>query len=166
MTKLLFSIAILLSALPATAQSRRVMIPDGTEIRLRMAEPISSATAQIDDRVRMEVAEDVRVNGVLIIKKGAAARGTVIEAEHKRSFGRAGKLNFTVDSVKAVNGENIRLRGTKTREGEGNKLNAGVATYLFAPAGFFVKGKDIEIKEGVEFPAYVADDSPLQIASR
>lgn len=74
-----------------------VTIRDGTEVRLRLLQSISSATARVDERVRFEAAEDVLVDDRMMIPLGAQAWGTVIKAHKKKSFGRRGELDFTID---------------------------------------------------------------------
>ena len=142
-------------AIAPPAAVGQVLIPDGTEVRLRLLERLTSATAHVDQRVRFEAADDVLVNDKAVIPMGAQAWGVVIETEKKKSFGRSGKLNFTIDYVKAVDGQNIRLRTTKARHGDENYVKAGVLTYLLLPAGFFVKGKDVEIPAGAEYTIFI-----------
>jgi hypothetical protein len=51
------------------------------------------------NRVDFEVAEDVKVNGLVVIPKGAMAWGTIVDAKLKRRLGRAGKLDVRIDEV-------------------------------------------------------------------
>ena len=59
-------------------------------------------TNEVDDPVRFEVTEDVKVGDFIAVPKGSTAVGHVVEVEPKRRLGRAGKLNFSIDHVKAV----------------------------------------------------------------
>ena len=45
------------------------------------------------------MAEDVKVNGLVVIPKGAMAWGTIVDAKLKRRLGRAGKLDVRIDDV-------------------------------------------------------------------
>jgi hypothetical protein len=47
------------------------MLREGTEVKLRFTEPISSKTAALDDPVTLEVVDDVRVDNVIVIRSGA-----------------------------------------------------------------------------------------------
>ena len=76
-------------------------IPGGTLLRLALLDSLSSATNEVDDPVNFEVVEDVKLCEVVAIAKGSTARGHIVEAQPKRRMGRAGKLNFSVDYVKA-----------------------------------------------------------------
>lgn len=143
-----------------------VVVPDGTEVRLKLVERLSSASAKVNERVRLEAAEDVLVNGKVVIAKGAEAVGTVTEASPKKSFGRSGKLNFTIDAVKAVDGSNVRLRGTKENEGSESYGKAGVVTILAGPFGAFVHGKDVELEAGTEYTIYIDGNRTIRVAAR
>jgi hypothetical protein len=146
-----------------TPNEREVSLRDGTEITLRLLESVSSATARVDDRVAFEAVEDVLVDEVIVIKKGARGSGRVTEAKPKKSFGRSGKLDFSIDYVKAVDGQNIPLRYTRAEKGDDNYGKAGVVAILVGPFAFFVRGKDVEIKSGREFSIYIHRDRTIKL---
>ena len=132
-----------------------VIIPDGTEVRLRLLHTVSSAAAKVDETIRFEAAEDVLVNDKVVIAAGAQGTGTVTEARGKKSFGRRGRLNFTIDLVKAVDGQSIRLRTAKKLEGDESHVKAGVVTYLAGPFGALVKGKDVVVEAGTTYTIFI-----------
>ncbi|MDA2937719.1 hypothetical protein MYX75_05585, partial [Acidobacteria bacterium AH-259-A15] len=140
-----------------------VVLRDGTEVKLRLVKTVSSETARVGDRVDFEVVEDVMVDGVTVIQEGAKARGEVIEARKKKSFGRRGKLNFTIEVVEAVDGQHIRLRTTKELEGDEQHGKAAVVTILTGPFGWFVKGKNIEVPAGEEYTIYINGDRRINL---
>src|SRR5665213_1389781 len=86
---------------------------DGTTVKLRLAENLSSESAKTGEQVPFEVTEDVVVDGVTVIPKGAQALATVTEAQPKRRMGRGGKLDVNVDSVRLADGEKAQLRAVK-----------------------------------------------------
>jgi hypothetical protein len=143
---------------------QEITIPDGTEVKLLLKNPLSSATAQPEQRVEFTASEAVVVRGVTVIEKGAAAVGHVTEAQPKKGFGRKGKLNFSIDIVQSVSGENIRLRSSKTASGSDSYGTAGVVTLLTGPLGALVKGKDVEVPAGTEFTIYI--DGDRKVGSR
>ena len=63
----------------------------------------------MEERVDFETANDLYAGSVVVIEKGALAWGKVIQPQPKKSFGRSGKLDFTIDYVKAVDGQNRSL---------------------------------------------------------
>jgi hypothetical protein len=159
----------------ATPEPPRVPVPntlmDGTAIKLRLAETISSADATTGQQVPFEVTEDVVVQGITVIPKGAPALATVTEAQSKRRMGRGGKLDVNIDSVRLADGEKAQLRAVKDSKGGGHvgaMTGAMVATAIVffpaAPLFLFMKGKDITIPKGTEVTAFVQGDMKLDMA--
>ena len=147
----------------AVPQGNTVKIPDGAMVRLSLLDSLGSATNRTDDVVNFEVTEEIRVGQVIAIPRGATARGHVVEAEPKRRMGKAGKLNFTVDYVKAPDGSNVRLRASSTRQGQEKSGTVIVGTVLVSPLFLLMRGKDIEISRGAAFNAYVDGDREVSL---
>ena len=142
-----------------------VKTPDGEKVRLILSDDISSASANRGDRVNFTVAEDLKVGDVVIIAKGSTAAGTITEAKKKGMLGQGGKLLMSMDQVKAVDGQNIRLRATSGREGD-EKLGKTVAIAVLAgPFALLVKGKDTVATKGTEYTAYI-DETKVVAAAK
>jgi hypothetical protein len=164
--------AVLSGQQPATPQPtavRPLRLEDGTPVKLRLQRTISSADAQVDDRIDFDVLEEIKVNDVVVIPKGSVAWGTVTEAQPKRRMGRAGKLAINIDAVRLANGEKAALRGVKDVKGGGHTgaMTGGmVATGLIfwpaAPFFLFMHGKDITIPKGTEITTYINGDVNLE----
>lgn len=145
-------------------------LEDGTPVKLRFAQTVSSADAHVDDRVEFEVVEEIRISDIVIIPKGGIAWGTVTEAQPKRRMARGGKLEIVMDSVRLVDGEKAALRATKEGKGGGHTvaMTAGiVATGLIlwpaAPFFLFMHGKDFSIPKGTEVPTFVNGNFHLDL---
>jgi hypothetical protein len=145
-----------------------LVLQDGTPVRLRINRTISSADARTGDQVDFEVLEDVRVNRVIVIAKGATAIGTVTAAEPKRRMARGGKLDITVDSVRLVDSEKAALRAVKEGKGGGHTgaMTAGIVVtslvvWPAAPFFLLMHGKDFTIPKDTEITAYVNGDMTL-----
>lgn len=144
---------------------------DGTPVKLRLSETISSSDAKVGQEVPFEVVEDVKVDGVVVLPKGATAIANVTEANHKRSMGRAGKLNVTISYARLSDNEKLALRAVKESKGGGHvgaMTGAMVATAVVffpaAPLFLFIHGKDITIPQGTEITAFVEGDMHLDMA--
>lgn len=159
----------------ATPETASAAIPntliDGTVVKLRLAETISSESAKTGQQVPFEVTEDVVVQGVTVIPKGTPALATVTDAESKKRMGRGGKLNVNVDSTRLIDGEKVQLRAVKDSKGGGHvgaMTGAMVATSIVffpaAPLFLFMKGKDITIPKGTDVTAFVQGDMHLDMA--
>ena len=71
-------------------------IPEGTKVRVRLEQQLSSATADEGQPVQLSVVEAVFVNEVEVIPSGASVHGAVVTAVPKRRMGRTGKLDFSI----------------------------------------------------------------------
>jgi hypothetical protein len=149
----------------------KTALEDGTPVKLRISQTVSSADAHLDDRVDFEVLEDIKVADPLIVPKGGIAWGTVTEAQPKKRMGRGGKLEIEMDSVRLIGGEKAALRGTKEVQGGSHvgAMTAGIVVtgLIFWPAApffLFMHGKDITIPKGTEVPTFINGNFCLNMA--
>ncbi len=140
-------------------------------MKLRLSQTISSADAKVGQEIPFEVVEEVKVDDVVVLPKGATAIGTITEAEHKKSMGRAGKLNVNISYARLADQEKVALRAAKDAKGGGHvgaMTGAIVATSIVffpaAPLFLFIHGKDITIPQGTEITAFVEGDMHLDMA--
>src|SRR5581483_2586853 len=111
---LMIALALQGRSIAVFAQSApKVKLEEGTQVRLKLMEPLTSATAKAGQVVSFEVLDEVKVGEALVIAEGATAWGTIVEAEGKKFMGRAGKLALQIDYVKAVDGTKIPLRASE-----------------------------------------------------
>ena len=144
---------------------------DGTPVKLRLNQSISSAEAKVGQEIPFEVMEDVKVDDIVVLPKGASAIANVTEAEHKKSMGRAGKLNIAISYARLSDNEKVALRAVKETKGGGHvgaMTGAIVATSIVffpaAPLFLFIHGKDITIPQGTEITAFADGDMHLDMA--
>jgi PEGA domain len=144
------------AVLSSQAPSKTVKIPDATPVHLSLQDSLSSAANKVGDAVHFLVTADVKVGHLVVIPNGSTATGHVVEAKSKTILGRSGKLNFTVDHVKAPDGTDIRLRASSTRKAEETS-----GTLLAVPFNLILGGKDVNIPKGTEFNSYVDGDQEI-----
>lgn len=77
-----------------------VELPAGTEIPVRLDQDLSSKDSQAGDTFSATVANDVTVNGKVIIPKDARADGTVVDAKPLGRFKGGALLAVKIDRVK------------------------------------------------------------------
>lgn len=145
---------------------------DGTPVKLRLSETISSANTRVGQEIPFEVVEEISVNHVVVLPKGTSAIATVTETEHKKSMGRAGKLNISISYARLKDQEKVALRATQDNKGGGHvgaMTGAMVATAIVffpaAPLFLFIHGKDVTIPAGTEITAFVEGDMHLNMAN-
>ena len=138
----------------------KYMLREGEDVNLVFAQDLSSKTSSEGDPITFTLVDDLKVGGVVVAKAGAKAVGEVTKAEKSGMMGKAGELNMRLDYLK-VGDTKIRLRGTKGKEGKSGTTGAIVLTVLFGPLGLIKHGKNVEIKQGQAFHAFVSDDVAL-----
>lgn len=85
-----------------------VKIPGGTLVEVELSYVVSSDDAVEGRPVLMTVAQDVVVDGVIVIQHGAEAHGEVTTLKQPGFMGRPpGSFSWTMDYVTAVNGDHI-----------------------------------------------------------
>ena len=101
-----------------TQSSSALKLADGTPIKLRVGQMLSSADAQTDGVVRLEVVEDVCVGNSVVIFSGTTASAVVTKMNSKKVKGALHQLALSVDSLNLADGTKALLRGTRELQGE------------------------------------------------
>lgn len=145
----------------AAPQVTEIIVPDGTEFSVEVMEEISSKTATEGDPLTFKVAEDVVVNGKVIITKDTLAKGVVSNAEKSGRMGKGGKLGIRVESTTTVDGQKIKLRASKGKEGDDKTGTTVALVVLFGPLGFLKKGKNAKLKSGTKVKVYTDEEKKV-----
>jgi hypothetical protein len=90
------------------------VIPEGTELDVRLERALSSDTAQVEDRFEGTTVVDLRENGRVLIPAGSRVRGVVTAVRNAGRLERKGELQLSFDQI-TVNGRNHPIRGTVTQ---------------------------------------------------
>ena len=141
---------------PAPSSATEFALRNGTPIHLKLGKTISSATAHVGEVINLQVAEEVTLNGLVVIPRGAAATAVVMEAEPKKRLGHSGKLGFNINSVRLSDDEKAAVRSYQESTGSNNSTGAMLP---------LASGKDAVFTEGTEFTAYVDGDMKLKKAA-
>ncbi len=110
---------------------RRGELADGTVIRVRLMERLSSASAERGEAFRSRVASDVLSGGEVVIPAGSEIDGHVVQVSSGH-LGGHGSLHLRPETVILPNGSRYRLNaevtgtpGSKTRIGGEGDINPG-----------------------------------------
>jgi hypothetical protein len=137
-----------------------VTVSEGTEVKVRLLDNLSSNNAVQGQKFNLELDQDLRLNNQVVIQRGAKVIGNVVSARKKGFMGKAGELNINIDYL-LLGDQRIALRATNASEGK-SKVGTTVAlTVLFGPIGLLKRGKDIELNSGTTFTAFI--DQTVQI---
>lgn len=147
----------------ATISAGKLVLKEGTEVKLKFLDDLSSKTAIEGDPVSLELDEPLKVGDVILVRPGAKAVGQITNAKKAGMMGRAGDLSIRLDHLIAGDAR-VRLRGSKGKEGEGKEGTAVALTVLFGPIGLIKHGKNVEVKAGTPLTAYVDESIALDPA--
>lgn len=168
MQVLLYPMVVAASPAPQAQSGTKLVLEDGTPIKLRLSRTISSADETVGNQVDLEVVEELQIGNKIVIPKGSVALGTVTDVQAKRRMGRGGKLDVNIDTVRLANGQKAALRAVKNSKGGGHTgamTGAIVATSLVlwpaAPLFLLMHGKDITVPKGTQITAYVEGNMNL-----
>jgi len=155
---------LITSALAASQdpQPEVIVVAEGTPINVVTAQEITSKEAKPNDNVNFTVNEDVVVNGHVVVRKGAAAVGSVINAEKGGYMGKSGKLAIQVEYTQTVNDQRLKLRAAKGREGN-DKTTSTFALSMISPFFLFKKGGEAKIAAGTPVTVYVAEEKRFRL---
>jgi len=142
--------------------SAQITVPEGTKVRLRLEQTVSSATAETGETLEFVVTQGVEIGGTVVIADGARATGTINKALERRTFGRSGRFDFSIDRVMAIDRKWIPLRYTLTKEkGVGRAITTTIVTATTGPFGLLLKGKDISVLKGTTFEAFADENTTI-----
>jgi hypothetical protein len=144
-------------------QMKRIILQEGTEIEIKLIEELNSQNARVGDPVRLRVNENIYINNDLVIREGTKVKASVTVAEKRGMLGKAGKIDFSLNSVSSINNREIPLRAVKNTEGKNRQVGVIAGTLLLSPLFLLMKGKDASIEAGKIFTAFVDDDIQLEL---
>lgn len=74
-------------------------LPEGTEVQVRLEQPLSSRTARLEDRFDASIAVPVEIDGRVVLPAGTRVRGIVTRAERGERLSKGGRLDLSFDSI-------------------------------------------------------------------
>jgi hypothetical protein len=148
-------------------------VPVGTEFDVRLQQPLSSATAQVEDRVEATTMIDLTDGNRVVVPAGSVMRGMVTSVTKATRLERKGSVTVVFDRI-TVRGRALPIRATVEQalesegiRGETGKIGAGAGVGAIlgailggtkgALAGILVggggviaatEGKDVELAPG------------------
>ena len=172
--------SVLLLAGPVGAQTTVTPILRGQNVAvvpqqvagnvLRIGAPVSVVLSEalttkgkglkVGQPVQLEVAQDVLLNGQVVIPARSPVEGVLTEVRNKGLWGKSGGIHLAVKSVN-INGVNIRLKGEMDSRGETGTAGVVGAIVILPIAGFFVTGTSAEMPLNMPGRAMLDQDIAL-----
>lgn len=139
----------------------KVKLSAGTVVALSI-ENSTNSDASVGSVVHFRVIRDVTAENKVVIKAGTIATGTVSDAASSGALGSAGKITVKLNSVQAIDGQNVYLSGSVDKEGE-NKVVLTVILGLICLPLLLINGGDANIPAGTEVRAYVEQECQISV---
>jgi hypothetical protein len=166
----LLALNVILLTSSFTLVPKKVKIPAGTLITLKLLEGVTTKECSEGDPVNFSILYDVMNEGKKIIPAGTRASGKVVKCEKAKGLGKPGTISIDVSNL-VINGSNIPLSTIPIKkEGDDNSLIAyavGGALCLLTIIGgvavFFIKGGEGEIDAGKMIEGRVSSDSEIYL---
>ena len=136
-----------------------VEVAKDTLVKIKLLSALDTRKSRTGDAVAFQAVEDVYVNDLLVIAKGAPGTGKVTAVEQAKNFGRDAKLEISFETVQAVDGNSLIIfLGDKAKEETRSTAKAAGASVVgmavLGPIGIvggaFVHGQEITIPAGAE----------------
>ena len=153
----------LASTAPAAAARTTTVfetLPEGTPVKVRLEDRLSSATSVVGDEFSISTDEAITLPDGAIIPAGFRGKGEVIEAHRKGMLGKAGTLAIRLDYIR-IGDTRVHLRATISQEGKSGVTTTVVLTVLITPLFLMHHGAEVEIYKGTPITAYVEDDAKI-----
>ena len=166
---LAFNIIVLTSSFSFV--SKKVKIPAGTLVTLKLLQSVSSTDCNEGDIVNLSVLYDVKSNDKTLITAGTRATGIVSLCTASKGQGKPGEVGVDISNLR-INGTTIPLSSSPIKnKGEDKATLAwGVgigACLLLAGIGivavFFIKGGDGVLEAGKIMEGNVATETVINI---
>jgi hypothetical protein len=178
MKKLLHALALsaITVGMPATAQAPLMpaaSAPTATMLRAGMAIPMRTMVdlttngkkMAVGQRIPLEVAEAIQINGQTVIPAGSAGMGEITSVRNKGMWGKSGAFSGRVLYVR-VGDRQIRMSGTFDDKGKTGTGGVVAAVALIPIAGFFTTGTSAKLPLGAPVNAFLDEDVPVAMAAQ
>ena len=140
-----------------------IYIPADTTFEIKLMQEVTSKKNHEGDTVDFTVAENLIINGVIVIPAGEKVKAIVSYARKAGGMGRKGKLEIDIQSTTTLN--NITVPLSNDIEGKG-KTDGGAGAVFAAVSvvgGLFMKGTNVVLKEGSLFTVKVTENIDLNV---
>ena len=142
-------------------QNEKVKLASGTVVALSLEKAVNSNMTE-GTSVDLRVVRDVTAGETVVIKSGTLANGTITDVSSTGAVGKAGKVSIRLRSIRAVDGQEVVLKGSVDKQGE-DKVVLTVILGLICLPLFLLQGGDASIPAGTELRAYVEQDYMIEV---
>lgn len=145
-------------------------VPANTLAKIALVDRVNAKKLKAGDVIRIQAAEDVVEDGMLLFTKGAAGEAVVTKVSQAKNFGRNAEIEMDFKYLTSVDGRQMDIilgeESKKSMEQLGMAAGASLAGILvLGPIGIiggaFVNGKNIDLPEGTELYIQTLNDEVI-----
>jgi serine/threonine-protein kinase len=142
------------STTTSTPAPQTVGLADGIPIPITLAEDIPTSADQ-GRPLRFTVSKDVSVGDIVVIAKGAAVTGEIVDGAKRKLFVST-KMTMLLSQADGVEGKKFKVRALPTRRTDGQNQRP-------VETGARQKSKDVAASAGAEYIAYIDGDQSITV---
>jgi len=140
---------------PLTAPN---VLPAGAVVELAITKSVGSKLSKRGERFGIRLAQDLKLNGVVVLPAGVEGEGEVIHASPGKMGGGPGELLLAARFLER-DGVRVPLKALKMGSaGKDNVDNAMIVSMLAGPFALFVQGGEVLVPAGTLANAKLAAD--------
>jgi serine/threonine-protein kinase len=139
------------------AQTHALQLVGGLPFEIVLTQDVAP-DCEPGQRLNFRASQDVTEGGVVVIAKGAAVTGVIVDAAKRKFLIHTSRPTFRLLEATAVDGSKIKVRATEGRLGGSRKAPA------LDPLGGGSHSKDAVAPAGSRFMAYLDGDQTLTLA--
>jgi hypothetical protein len=143
---------------PAAEKLVAVTVMDGQPFRIALANDIP-AEVEEGQPLRFVATADFRAGDLVVIQKGAAVTGAIVDGGSKKKFFGGSKMTFRLIQVDAVDGHKLNVRAISGRGKEGPVTRPVDTNNL-------KRTKEIAAPAGTQYVAYVDGEQTVSIPQK
>ena len=135
-----------------------VKIPERTVVPIKLIQTLKGDEITVGQSVDFEVSRNIILDNFVVIKRGAPAYGNITSSEEAGYVSQGGKIGFSIDYCKAIDGSKVYLKSILQKEAESHMGANIAASIIVCPLILLARGEEAEIPAGTEFKAYVENE--------
>ena len=150
---------------------QQVTLPKDSVFKISFTSEMSTKMSRQGDKVNFKAADNLYVNDVLVLPKGATGVGVIKKVVQPGIFGKDGRIDITFTHIYGVDGTKIPLTVGELAQQKAESIAgaAGAAIggmIILGPVGVvggaFVKGNSVTIPVGCETYVQTSEDVAMQ----
>lgn len=165
---------LITKVLPDGVKTTEVNVPISTIIKSSLSKTLSVKNVKVDDKIVLNLIEEVVVDGTLIAPKGSRVLAHITKVKPPRSFGRSSEIEMAFDALEVLAPDllAVTMGETAKKAMEADAAMYGAAGASFAGAillgpvglasGFLIRGSDKQLKEGTIFYVETVQDTAVK----